>query len=303
MKAVIRNLRKFFSTPPQPSVEARLLPLLERIESTLAERLPAQLLGGFRPDASILWAREEIAQRYLSGRGIEIGAFNCPLKVPPSASVAYVDHCSVADALRSLSVCGLTPEDFGIDENCVVVPDIIDDGQCLLKLGDNSQDFVVANHVLEHYEDPIKGFKNLLRVTKYGGVVFLCLPDMRRCFDRVRKPTPLEHVIRDYEDGPAWSRDQAYQEFGAVFVSEGMDKGLFPKLAGQAQAEFVASQVRELQRAGFSIHFHAWTPDLMLEMFQTARRRYGLPFEFELFTQCGDEIVFVFRKAVIPGSS
>lgn len=69
---------------------------------------------------------------------------------------------------RTTRGAGLSLKDFGVDLSTVVRPDIVDDGECLSKVGDFSQDFVIANHVLEHFEDPIKGFRNMLRVLKHG---------------------------------------------------------------------------------------------------------------------------------------
>jgi predicted SAM-dependent methyltransferase len=36
-----------------------------------------------------------------------------------------------------------------------IEPDIIDDGEKLSRIEDASQDFIIANHFLEHCEDPI----------------------------------------------------------------------------------------------------------------------------------------------------
>lgn len=295
--AIIPNiLNKWIQSRLDAAFKADILARLGEIERSLSQ-LSRVLAPTTTPPKNSLTARERVANGYLMGSGIEIGAFASPLKVPSSASVTYVDNCTTTEALTSLSVCGLTHKDFGVEEVGLVAPDIIDDGQFLRSVGDNTQDFVIANHVLEHYEDPLSGFKNILRVTKHGGTVYLALPDMRRCFDRVRVPTPIEHVLRDYEEGPEWSRAQAFREFGEVFVTEGMDKGLFPKLSGHERERFIEERISELEAARFSIHFHAWTPDSMMEMFLTAKRHLKLNFEFELMQQNGDEVLFVFRKS------
>src|SRR2546421_7775018 len=44
--------------------------------------------------------RELIAETFLKGEGIEIGALHNPLLVPNSAKVKYVDRLSVADLRR-----------------------------------------------------------------------------------------------------------------------------------------------------------------------------------------------------------
>jgi hypothetical protein len=121
---------------------------------------------------------------------------------------------------------------------------------------------------------------------------------MRKCFDRQRQPTPLEHIFRDYDEGPAWSRDLAYQEFGKLFVAEGMDKGLFEQQYGEERKARELQTAEELKRADFSIHFHTWTIDSMLAMFCQMKERYNLAFEFRLVLQNQDEVIFIFQKTV-----
>lgn len=200
-----------------------------------AERLAAAPPTAAAPEAPATPAptdvRQKVAYEYLKpgSSGIEIGAFASPLAVPPGVHVAYLDRHDPREIQAEFNIAGLTPKDFGFDSAALIVPDILDDGQALAKVGDLSQDFVIANHVLEHFENPVKGFKNMLRVLKHGGVLYLALPEMQHSFDRIRRPTPFEHVWRDYEEGPAWSRRQAFEEFAEVFVENGMDKNLFPQ--------------------------------------------------------------------------
>lgn len=274
--------------------DVRISELAARLE-TLSTPVPCveALLDGNSTDV-----RHWVAKSYIKGNGIEIGAFTSPLKVPAAAHVSYVDKFTVEEVKKHFDISGLTMKDFGVDENLIVNLDIVDDGETLAKLGDNTQDFVIANHVLEHFEDPIKGFKNMLRVVKHSGFIYLSLPEMRRCFDRTRDPTTFEHILRDYEEGPEWSRDLAYREFGRIFVSEGMDKGLFGKTHGSARQEFENQQAKTLQEAGFSIHFHAWTMDTMMEMFLEMKERFNLPFDVKLALQNDYEVIFVFQKNV-----
>jgi ubiquinone/menaquinone biosynthesis C-methylase UbiE len=72
-------------------------------------------------------------------------------------------------------------------------------------VGDDSQDFVIANHVLEHVEDPLRALKSVSRVLHARGVAYLALPDKRFTFDKDRQITSLDHVIKDHRDGPDWS--------------------------------------------------------------------------------------------------
>lgn len=273
----------------------------------LEERLPQpNMVASPKPEelddkplcAPVPKVRELVAQSYIWGNGIEIGAFASPLSVPTGVKVTYIDKSDVDAVTEPFSISGLTLEDFGVDVGSIIKPDIVDDGETLSKVGDYSQDFVIANHVLEHFEDPIKGFRNMLRVLKHGGILYLSLPEMRRSFDRTREQTSFEHILRDYEEGPGWSRDQAYAEFAKIFVTQGMDKGLFEKSSGAQREAFENQQAKVLNEVNFSIHFHAWTMDGMQDMFLRIKQRFKLAFETRLMLQNGDEVIFIFQKII-----
>jgi hypothetical protein len=64
----------------------------------------------------------------------------------------------------------------------------------------------VANHFLEHCEDPLRTLANHLRVVRVGGVIYMAVLDKNYTFDKDREITTLDHLIRDYENGPLVSR-------------------------------------------------------------------------------------------------
>lgn len=68
-------------------------------------------------------------------------------------------------------------------------------------IADRKYDFVLSSHCLEHTSNPTKALKEWSRVVKPGGPVIVLLPDYRRTFDHRRSPTPIEHMLRDYEFG------------------------------------------------------------------------------------------------------
>ena len=99
------------------------------------------LIINIRKALNILVAlnRGAIADIYIKGAGIEIGALHSPLPVPKQAKVKYVDRMSVADLRKHY------PEKK--TSNLVAV-DIVDNGETLAMLANDSQDFVIANHFL-----------------------------------------------------------------------------------------------------------------------------------------------------------
>jgi SAM-dependent methyltransferase len=223
-------------------------------------------------------ARRWVAGRYLRGDGLEIGALHMPLRLPRGARARYVDRMDV-DELRAHY-----PE---LEEYNLVTPDIIDDGEELGSVPAGSADFVVANHLLEHCQDPIGTLFADARVLREGGTLYLAVPDRRMTtFDRDREETALEHLVRDHEDGPHWSRAAHYEEWARHAI--------------KVAPEDVPTRAAELDDMDYSIHFHTFTPTSFLSMLLLARRRYGLPLEVLALETNGHEFIMVARKSTDP---
>ena len=215
-----------------------------------------------------------IAQRYLKGDGIEIGALHNPLKVPTTARVKCLDRMST-ESLRQHY-----PE---LNEVPLVSVDIIDDGESLSTLKAASQDFVIANHFIEHCQNPIKAVANMLRVLKNGGFLYLSIPDKRYTFDRDRPVTAMDHIVRDFNDGPEWSRKAAFEEY-VRFVD---------KIKDEAEAN---KKVAQYMAMDYSIHYHAWTEIEMQELIIFLRRNREIPFIVDLVLKNDVEIIMIIRK-------
>jgi predicted SAM-dependent methyltransferase len=245
---------------------------------SIATRLPAPLKDALfalkkRVDASIVMDRTFLAAQYLRGHGIEIGALHVPLRLPPGAHAKYVDRMTTADLRRHY------PELAALN---LVNVDLVCDGESLLEIGDATQDFCIANHFLEHAQNPLQTLRTLFRVLKPGGVLFMALPDKRYTFDVNRPVTPLEHILRDYEQGPAGSKQAHFEEW--------------VRWVEQAAPADMAQRTTQLLAEDYSIHFHAWTQAEMLEMLRAAQQHVGLPFDIELSLKHGDECIFILKK-------
>jgi SAM-dependent methyltransferase len=209
------------------------------------------------PHPSGATKRQRLA-RWLRGSGIEIGALHRPLQVPASAKVTYVDRLP-EPVLRS-HYPELSNESFA-------PVGVLGSAEDLSAFGDGSLDFVIANHLLEHLEDPIRALMEFHRVLNQDGVLYLALPDPRITFDRDRGLTPTDHLLEEHRRGPAANRKAHYLDW-----AQNVDK--------DAQAEVRARQLDEMD---YSIHFHVWRPDTFLEFLQAAQREAGLEFELAAF--------------------
>jgi predicted SAM-dependent methyltransferase len=222
--------------------------------------------------------RDVIAAAYLRGSGLEIGALHNPLPVPKSAHVKYVDRLAVNELRNQYPELASEP---------LVDVHIVDDGEELVAIPDASQDFVIANHFLEHCQNPIRALLNHFRVLKPHGILYLTLPDKRHSFDCDRPSTALEHLWRDFHEGPAWSRRQHVEEY-VTLVQKVRDRGEIDKA------------ITHLLNIDFSIHYHVWAEIEMIEFLVSVQQRLPLNFEFELIFKNRIEIIFVLRKAGPP---
>jgi SAM-dependent methyltransferase len=219
--------------------------------------------------------RDFLAQQYLCGSGIEIGALNRPCKVPEGTKVLHVDSKTTEELMKyyAREMHGQT----------VVQVDLVTDAQRLAGIESGSQDFAAANQVLEHLENPLLAVENLLRVVKRGGIVFLSLPEKRYTFDSGRPVTPFEHILEDYRQGPEASREAHYREWVE----------LVDKVAPGEAAEHLNILMNVLH---YPIHFHVWTQFEMWEMFDKMRAVLPFSYEIECFKANEAEALFVLRK-------
>ena len=181
--------------------------------------------------------------RYLVGDGVELGPGHSPFPIPYSGTnVRYVDRW-VPDTNRELF-----PE---LGEAAFPMPDIIADLDTdrLSALDDESQDFVIASHALEHLANPLAMLGEIHRVLRSGGIALVLLPDRRRTFDRDRRPTPVQHLVAEYEADVTTVTDDHVEDF-LRGVGEWQD-------AWSADARTEAIE-RHRQR---SIHVHGRTQD------------------------------------------
>jgi hypothetical protein len=226
-------------------------------------------------------SRGELAAGYLSGDGLEIGALHSPTPVPPEARTRFVDRKPASELRR---------EYHGLAELDLVEIDVVDDGEVLGTIPDGSQAFVIANHFLEHCEDPIGTIGTHLRKLQPEGVLFYTVPDKRYTFDFRRPVTPLEHMIADHEQGPARSRSQHYEEWTKLTpnIPPGQDLAAF--------GQWAADHARDLEQEAASIHMHVWTQAEFLQLILHCRSRFDECFDIEVAVRIGPEFVVVLRK-------
>ncbi len=186
--------------------------------------------------------RHEFAKK-LSGKGLEIGALHRPLATHDKMDMDYADRLSLEDLRKHY------PELAKLN---VVSPNIISDAETLQGVGDNTYDFLVSAHLIEHMRDPIGAIKTWARVVRPGGLLYLIVPDKRGSFDCYRSRTALEHMILDYRE-PSEKRDFAHYVDYSVLVHS--------KEGKEALAD-----AKKLVEEEYSIHFHVFMPSDVLDL-------------------------------------
>lgn len=128
--------------------------------------------------------RSQLADKYLKGlKGIEIGGSQHNAFGLDTLNVDYTDDLTTVFKKYEIESCGQA-----------MPVDIVANGDNL-PLEDESLDFVINSHTVEHFYNPIKAIREWLRVVKSGGYVFMIVPHKERTFDKDRELTTLQEII------------------------------------------------------------------------------------------------------------
>src|ERR1700731_3855652 len=107
--------------------------------------------------------RRAVAERFLTGEGLEVGAGDRPFPVPGHVRVFYGDirdTASIQGYFNTLDVRSGSPID----------------AQTFAGIANDSFDFVISAHVIEHLRDPIASIVNAIRVLGPAGIHILVVP-------------------------------------------------------------------------------------------------------------------------------
>jgi hypothetical protein len=219
-------------------------------------------------------SRNIISFRYLQGEGIEIGALHNPLPISNRAQVKYVDKLPLVELQKLYS---------DLNPNQMVKIDLIDNGEMLLKIADNSLDFIIANHFLEHCENPIGTIRNHLKKIQTGGILFYTIPEKTYTFDKERSLTDFNHFIEDDSHDPAISKKNHFHEW-VTLVEKKHD------------INEIDHRISVLMAMNYSIHYHVWDVNTILIFWCKTNEYLKNPFSILHFEQNKNEIITVLQK-------
>lgn len=208
--------------------------------------------------------RQELADKYIQGDGIEIGALCHPL--PTSANVVYVDRFDRE---------GLHEQYPDIPIKDMVLVNVVADGETLEIFDNDSKDFIIANHFLEHCEFPIKTVENWVRVLKKDGIIYCAIPNKDFTFDKNRNLTPITHLIYECQTGVS----DTFAHYMDATNGDDMMSG-------------------NLMDTKYSIHYHVWDRTGIIEFFEYMCKILPLKIEEYQYTDERVETIFILRKTV-----
>lgn len=91
-------------------------------------------------------------------------------------------------------------------------------------------DACISSNVIEHSPNPIFLLLNFYYITKRGGYQYHAIPNYEYTWDSTRKPTSIEHLISDFENG-MWVEDKSHNDdyIQAAITISGWQKKLHEK--------------------------------------------------------------------------
>lgn len=127
----------------------------------------------------------ELAHKYLDGFvGYEIGgSAHNPFNIPDCRNIDVSDKITIFKEAE-IKLCGT-----------FLKVDIIADAS-KLPFNNETIDFILNSHVIEHIFDPIAALNEWLRVIKPDGYIFIICPHKDRTFDKDKPLTTLEELIK-----------------------------------------------------------------------------------------------------------
>jgi len=129
----------------------------------------------------------------LHGKGLEYGPLHRTLLPKPTFDVVYADY---ADRDHLVAHYADNPN---VDTELIPDIDIVTRGSPVTQfVAEQSLDYVVASHVMEHVPDLLGWLESNLRILKPGGRLALAVPDKRYCFDIRRRSSAVSEIMAAY---------------------------------------------------------------------------------------------------------
>lgn len=225
------------------------------------------------------WSESELAHKFLDGlNGCEIGA--SPENPFNIRSAAY---CNIDIPVQDRESHNAYFHDgFAVN--------IIADGADL-PFKNDTMDYVLASHVIEHFFDPIAAIEEWLRVIRPGGYVFMVVPHKNRIYDILR-PTTTVSELTDRHEGKLTREnyivraDPEYEKLSQSGAAHTLPD--FIKISDTVPDGFIRLDNDPRH------HLSVWDYDNMLELCRA--RGWKVKYSVDTDDKLGNGFVFILTK-------
>lgn len=193
--------------------------------------------------------RKKLIYKHIHWCGVEIWWFDNPAPIKTkTTSVKYVDYLDEENLIKTYP---------HLKNKEIQKLDYVCKADNLDKIEPNSQDFIIANHLFEHLQNPIKALSERYRVTKDWWSIFMTIPDKRKTSDEKRERTTLEHIISDYIS-PSEERDRDhYMDYAWIHISDHYQ---------------IEKEAQRLKITDNSIHYHVFIEEDVLSIIERCNK-------------------------------
>lgn len=195
---------------------------------------------------------------FLGKNGIEIGGPSeiFQYELPIYKWVNHLDGCNFSTkTVWEGDIAAGKNYNFYKDKNGY---QFISEASKLKDVPDNSYDFLVASHCLEHCANPIGTVKEWLRVLENSGIILLILPHKDFTFDRERMVTDFNHLLDDFKLNMG-EEDLTHLQEILKYHDLSLDSGINTK------NEFEVRSLDNFQNR--CLHHHVYDFDLLEKIF------------------------------------
>lgn len=216
--------------------------------------------------------RESLSKKYvgLNELGLEIAPFHNPWSAPGNQVINL-------DVLTNTQLRKLFPE---MSHKPLADVHILDNANYLKCIPDESMDFVLSSHSLEHMENVGIALYHWMRVLKKGKPLLMAVPLKDNPIDKDRSSCNSMHIAFEYLYPNQYDLADHYREYYKIVN----------KLSGKELDKSVERSVLDKT----NIHFHCWDEKDLKSTFEVMQPYIN--YELVEFTPQGHECFVVLRK-------
>ncbi len=149
----------------------------------------------------IEYKRYEIIKKYIfiDQNSIILGIGEGCRQTIPNEHVKKFYNCDYFTNEEILEERGISHESNLLNKSIMNIDFVCKDNNYVSAINkENFFDVIISNHCFEHLDNFIDTFKQMNKLLKNNGYLFITLPDKKYSFDHLRNNTEISHLIHDF---------------------------------------------------------------------------------------------------------